>query len=203
MERSPQQPLTRRVPSVMNPDKLLTRAKEGVISARELEEVAAALSARRGTYDEYTLIHILGRAGAKQYRSLIESYLEQREDTMLPRLAVQILCDQWNESVRYRDTMLAFARGKSWDKDGDVQQLALSSTGEYLSTHNDHEALEIAFNACSSSNEITREAAFCCLLRASGVEWRDMPNPGSSLAVTTEECEALRKKILAKWNHCP
>jgi hypothetical protein len=184
----------------MNLDKLLTRAKQGVITAKEVEEVAAALSARGGQYDEYTLLHILGKAGAKQHRLLIESYLEEREDTMLPRLAFQILCDFWQERERYRDTMLAFARGTSWDKYGQVQQIALSSIGEYLRNHKDCEALKIAFDCCNSPEDVTREDAFLCLLRASGVERRDMPNAGRPLAVTTAQCEALRDKILAKWN---
>ena len=116
----------------MNLNQLLERAKDGVITEQELSDVANRLESgtRRPIPDR--LLHILGRAHAVGYRSMIEKYLEDRSEPLLTKLALQILCSYWNETERYIAYVRQFAAGVPQDHANDIRLVALSIGGEDL-----------------------------------------------------------------------
>lgn len=73
----------------MKYESLLDLAKRGQISDLQAEAVAQALEMNAPGVDPYTLLHIPGRANARQYRDLVEGQLNAR-DPMMRRLASQI-----------------------------------------------------------------------------------------------------------------
>jgi hypothetical protein len=90
-------------PKPFDPDALLDRAKQGEsLTGAELEDVASALRAPDSPYDEYTLLHILGRASAYAYRPVLEQALGRTDDPMIPRIALQALGNWWGLAGDYR-----------------------------------------------------------------------------------------------------
>jgi hypothetical protein len=89
----------------MNLPDLLRRAEAGEIRASEVAEVAAELSDGDSPDDAYTLLLIIGKSGALQYRSLVERWLLSPDDAMMAGLALQILCNYWGETASYLATV--------------------------------------------------------------------------------------------------
>jgi hypothetical protein len=161
----------------MNYDSLLEKAKNGTIARDEIEVAATALTRKPGGADPYTLLHILGRANAREHRSLVEQYLYEYDDPMLARLALQILCSYWDDTDVFARLLLHFVSGDSKDVDNDVRTAALGISGEYLSKHDDRALLAKVLHSFENSNEDrnVREAAYRALARASGLQWSHIP----------------------------
>ncbi|KJK49699.1 hypothetical protein UK23_13225 [Lentzea aerocolonigenes] len=108
-------------------EQLVLRAKEGTLSAAEVDAVAARLTSEPLDEDTYSLLYVIARTRATRHRRIVESFLDCSEDPMLARLAVQTLCTFWGEADRYRDVLDRFIAGVEWDEDGDVRDVALSA----------------------------------------------------------------------------
>ena len=152
---------------------LLYRAKRSQLAPEEVEAVAQELLKEHSDGDSYTLLHILGKAGGVAYRPLVESFLEYREYTMLPRLALQILCEMWGEPQRYLEHIATFVRGVPWDTGDWVRLAAISIAGEYLRDHADDRLLAELVRLCTADGEreIVRRTAYEALARAVGRGW--------------------------------
>jgi hypothetical protein len=159
----------------LNDDELLERAKWGKISDDELARVAERLAGGQG--DPYTLLHILGKAGATNYRGLVESFLQHREDPMVARLALQILGGFWGETDRYAPAMIEFAQGIDWDVENFVCLMALSLLGEHALRCKDARIIAILLRVFDNEalDPVVREEAYFALGRSIGKEWRDLP----------------------------
>jgi hypothetical protein len=158
---------------------LLDTAKNGRLSAHELDQVVAAIKDPDVAGDRYTLLHIIGRSMDSSYENLVASYLDYREDPMLARLALQILGSYWGKIPQYMDYVRRFLRGVDWDTDGDVRQIAISIAGEFLrKTWNEglfHDLLDIAINEANFPE--MRRFAIEALARAMGDDWDEIPPP--------------------------
>lgn len=125
----------------MDVEKLLLNINSGKdLCQKEVDEVAAfleaihtdeRLSSRLSLDDIYELILVLGRARARQYRHLIERYLESKDPTTVT-LVLEILCLHWKEHESYLERLINFSLGVVWDTEGDVRIAALQLLGEYL-----------------------------------------------------------------------
>ena len=84
---------------------LLEQVKEnGKAPAETVDAVAATVALDATTDDDrYTGLFILGLTGARQYRSLLEGFLEEPDDPMLARISILGLARYWNEADRYVD----------------------------------------------------------------------------------------------------
>jgi hypothetical protein len=157
---------------------LLDRAKWAHLSRAEIDQVARELQSESPATDRYTLLHILGRAGAVAHRRLVERFLESASDPMLAQMAMHILCNYWDMSDQYLDELIRFVRGVPWDVDGDVRRTALSDAGEYLRSHEDprllHAIVQVFENATEGQG--MREAAYIALARAAGRDWQALPS---------------------------
>jgi hypothetical protein len=162
----------------MNLDDLLWRSESGEISPSEVAEVAATLAASEASEDAYTLLLILGKSGAVQHRSVVERWLPCLEDPMMARLALQVLCNYWDETPRYLPWVLKGLRRLSWDTEDVVRLAAISIAGEYLRNGQDQELLRLLMDTFESLGErlTVREAAYSALCRAAGRSWRDIPS---------------------------
>src|SRR4051812_19227296 len=116
----------------MNMTELIEKATTGSLEQDELEAVVECL--QTNTCPRYEALLVIGRSGAVQYRDLVESYLDTREDPMLARLALMILCRYWHLSSEYQEQLEAFARGVEWDESDDIRLLAISILGTFLAT---------------------------------------------------------------------
>ena len=163
-------------------EELLDRAKWGTVSDAELTRVAERLASTDPGGDPYTLLHILGKAGAMKYRALVESFLQRRDDPMLARLALQILGGFWGETDRYVSTLVEFAQGVAWDTENDVRQIALSLLGGHIRKHGDIAAISVLLRVLDDQavDTIVRDEAYFALARAMGKEWNELP-PASRL----------------------
>jgi hypothetical protein len=162
----------------MNFNDLLDRAKQGDLSDREVDAVAAALERADPSEDPYTLLHILGISRAQRHRPLVERYLRWFDDPMLARLALQILCSHWGETREHLDYVRSFVSGDPRDPGDDVRIAAIAIAGEHLRNHQDREliAMLIGIFDAPTAPQIVRESAYFALARASGLDRKEMPS---------------------------
>lgn len=167
---------------------LREEAEEGTIKPEDLRQVAQRLSRADVEEDRYTMLQIVGEAGDKQYRALVERFLESPDDPMLARLALEILAHYWGEADRYLDHIRRFLRGVDWDDEDDVRQMALFQAGDYLAKNSDRELLEliIASVVDRSQNDVMRRAAYLALGRALGLEWNALPSASRVFEIDAE-----------------
>jgi hypothetical protein len=161
----------------MKMKELIAKATEGTLLPAELEHVVQEL--RNNPSDPYRALLIVGRAGAVQYRDIVESYLDSSHDPMLARLALLIICDYWNLTSQYKDVLERFVRGAEWDVDNDVRLVAISACGRLLAVQSDDRLLKLLlriFRDCSESKpQILRETAYKALAVASGKSDSELP----------------------------
>jgi hypothetical protein len=174
-------------------DELLDRAKWGTVSDSELTRVAERLQNGDPDSDPYMLLHILGKAGGKKHRALVEKFLQHREDPMLARLALQILGGFWGETERYLVTMIEFARGVAWDNEDWVRLIALSLLGEHARHFRDVKAIAVLLEVFDdeAAELLAREAAYIALARSMGKEWKDIPPKARRLDWRSDIDEAV------------
>lgn len=171
-----------------NYKEMLERAKSGRISQAEISTVAEELKNPRRQADPYTLLHILGKAEAKSYLGLVEQYLQFKEDPMLVRLALQILCNYWGYCSRYIGEVTKFVQGVPWDPDEEIRQSAISIAGECLRVNQDakllHELIQIYEN--DGESQTIREGAYLALARAVGRNWNELPSSARHFDLRTQ-----------------
>jgi hypothetical protein len=157
---------------------LWEKTQAGRITAAEVDGVAQRLSVAEDDDDRYTMLMILGYSGATRHRTLVERFLECREDPMLARAALSVLCDDWNYANEYLGQIRRFLRGVEWDDEEDVRLMAISRGGEYLRSYDDREILTELLRIANdrSQNPVVRQAAYRALGRAMGRDWRELPS---------------------------
>lgn len=160
----------------MSASELIAKATEGRLKLEELEEVVRRL--QTNSCDPYDALLIIGRAGAIQYRDIVERYLHCEDNPALARLALMILCRYWNLTLEYRVVLQRFVEGVSWDKYNDVRLLAISIAGPHVSNHRDEALLEamIAIFRDRAEEQILREAAYCSLAESAGKTPLELPS---------------------------
>lgn len=170
--------------------KFLEKAKTGEISALEISKVGEELASSGENSDKYTLIHILGRAGAVDYEPDVAKHLHYQFDPLVARMALQVLCSYWNRANDYLSDIEKFLRGVEWDEDEDVRLAALSIAGE-LARDGDLRFVPLLIQIFSDpcENEIVRQAAYFALARASGLDWCELP-PASRRMNLQKEVDA-------------
>lgn len=133
-----------------------------------------------GTRDPYVLLEIVGVAGGPDLVMLVEPFLDSRQDPMLARLSLEILCNYWGLRQSYRHRLVTFLMGAPWDEEGDVRQVAISEAGEYLRRDADREILQALLGIATSPTEdkLTREIAIQALGRAIGMSHQRLPFGG-------------------------
>lgn len=161
----------------MNESELIAKATQGKLSASELERVVQGLVS--GDADPYNALLIIGRAGARQHRQLVERYLESSKDPMLARLALQILCRYWGLTEEYLIQIENFILKVEWDEDDDVRLMAIDCAGSFLVNKKVSQLLLLLLKIFRDSDErqIVREAAYCSLALAMGKQPNELPTP--------------------------
>lgn len=159
----------------MSANELIAKATEGKLSPQELNDVVQGLVA--GRFDPYDALLIIGRAGAKQHRRLVEHYLLASDDPMLARLAIQVLCRYWGLATEYQDALEQFVRKVDWDEDDDVRLMAIDCAGSLLAERKDRGLLALLLQTFRDDGErqIVREAAYCALALAAGKHPNELP----------------------------
>jgi hypothetical protein len=156
---------------------LLEKAKSGDLSKHELDQVVAAIKDPDTKADPYSLLHIIGRAMDASHKDLVVRYLKWPEDPMLSRLALQILCSYWGQTVKYMNYVREFLAGVAWDVEGDVRQIAASIAGEFLRTTWDHDLFRALLDIAPNEDDLPemRVTAIRALSRALGHGYNEMP----------------------------
>jgi hypothetical protein len=159
----------------MNMKQLVGKASHGSLLQSELVDVVTCLEAN--LCDPYSALLVIGRAGAIQYRDIVARYLDARDNPMLARLALMILCQYWKLTTDYKDVLQAFLEKVEWDEDGDVRVLAISITGSLLAFHQDNRLLKLLIKIFRDSTEphLMREVAYCALAESLGKTPADLP----------------------------
>lgn len=159
----------------MSESTLVAKATQGQLSVRELQQIAQDLAS--GHADPYEALLVIGRANAKQHRDLVEKYLEYREDPMLARLALQVLCRYWGLTAEYEEAVEQFVRKVDWDEDDDVRLMAIDCAGSLLADNKAPRLLSLLLKVFrdNSERQIVREAAYCSLAIAAGKRIEELP----------------------------
>lgn len=159
----------------MNEETLVARATQGQLSAQELQQVAQGMLTGRS--DPYEALLIIGRAGATQYRSLVEKYLDFRDDPMLARLALQVLCRYWGLATEYVETIERFICKVDWDREDDVRLMAIDCAGSIVADSKNSRLISLLLKIFRDSGErqIVREAAYGSLALAAGKTLNELP----------------------------
>lgn len=159
----------------MSESDLVARASQGSLSERELKQVVQGLTS--GNADPYEALLVIGRANAKEYRRLVERYLDCHEDPMLARLALQVLCRYWGLTADYQAALEQFVRKVDWDEDDDVRLMAIDCAGPFLAENKSPRILSLLLKIFrdESERQIVREAAYCSMALAAGKRLEDLP----------------------------
>jgi hypothetical protein len=175
---------------------LLKAAELGEISDSEIQRVIEKLSSGDRDTDRFTLLQILGEAGVKSSRSLVEKFLECPEDPMLSRLALEVLCLYWGEAHRYVSDVHRFIVGVHWDRESDVRQMAILLAGHYLRSNSDSFLLGELVSIVEDTNEraLIRGDAYLALGRAMGLDWNELPAATKNFDVALELDPSLLKR---------
>ena len=161
----------------MSTNDLVQRASMGTITSKELESVAEFLRNRAG--DDYDHLLVLGRAGATQYRDIVEEFLQNEDDAMLARLALQVLCRYWGLTEEYKSQVQQFVSGTDWDEDDDVRIMAISCTDSLIANPQNSDLLAEIYRIATDQNEddVARQAAYSAIAISSGIKPSDLPSP--------------------------
>ncbi len=163
---------------------LLQKVQAGKLESDELAYVVKRIKASKPGDDQdlYTLIDILGKAQAKEYRSLVESFLDYPSDPQIPKIALETLCLSWGLIKEYIPTLKHIIRSlKDYDfsrKDEPVRLVALKCAGEFLRDYPEPELLELLLSIQDRRNreqEIIQYGAYAAIIRAIGKDWSDIP----------------------------
>lgn len=179
----------------------MKRAKAGELNDQELDEIAASLRGEGFGRDRYECLELISAARATRFRGLVEALLDSPDDPMISRLALIVLCEEWNEADRYVPELKRFVRGAPWDQEGDVRLVAITTAGEVLRSIKDPELLEMLFDVFSDdgSDRVDREAAYCALARAVGEDWGRLPSAARGFDleadVDPETLERVRRRL--------
>lgn len=157
---------------------LLRRARDGVASRDDAARAAELLETEAPTADTYDLLFVIGKANAKEFRPLVQRFLDSPSDPMLARISLQILCSWWRDYERCLEPMIGFVRGVDWDLSdgGYVRLVASTAAGEYLQGHTDPDltrALLEVFDDRDAS-DIALETAYQALARSLGRSWKQV-----------------------------
>ncbi|WKD50338.1 hypothetical protein [Microbulbifer spongiae] len=161
----------------MNTKKLLEKASTGTITENEVKLVYNALVNHAS--DEYDLLLTLGRAGAKQYRDVVEGYLNSPHDPMLARVALQILCRYWGLAKEFKDTLAKFIKIVDWDEEEDVRMMAIGCVAEVFKQESSPELLGYVYDVFENpeEDEVIRGAAYETLALVAGKSVKELPQP--------------------------
>ena len=115
---------------------------------------------------------------------------------MVARVALQILCRFWDLTDKYRDIVARFLKGVNWDYDGDVRQIAITATGEFLAANRDCILLDQLLRLSDPANdwESERRIAIEAIARAVGLSLKEALNPDLSSATRDEWSNSIRAR---------
>jgi hypothetical protein len=158
---------------------IIDRAKAGLLSRQELDDVAARLERRELSGDLHEKLQVLKFGGDARYRRAVEPYLDFQANLEIARSALETLCSYWYLAADYVDWLVWFGKGVEWDFKWNptVRPLALSIAGRHLAYKKSRRLLEllIAVSEDETEQQKNREEAASALLEASGVPPHKVP----------------------------
>jgi len=178
----------------MNADDYLTKATKSKLTPNEVKDLVHAI--RNETDDVYTLLLALGRAWAIQYKDLVEKYLICPENTMLSRLAIQILCKYWDLGQNYIGHIQAAAKGFTWDDEDDVRLMAISCLGYIYTQNKSVELLRQLYEIWKNEAEdkMARESSYLAMGEALGYKYDQLPPASRHFDVKKDiDLEVIKK----------
>jgi hypothetical protein len=173
------------------------RAELYQLGPHEAAKVARLLEAEK--CDPYGALFALGRSWAIEHRPLVERYLDGSKGVMLARLALFVLCENWNLSADYRGVITEFVAGVPWDDENDVRILAIDIAGSLLKTEPDLRLLRLVVEMYNDRSEpppqLMRAAAYLALAKAAGRTYNEMPSDGLDFEVDEQQDPVVRAYI--------
>ena len=153
-------------------DELLEEAKWGQLTQEELDYVVNRIKESRNKEDPnlYTLIYILGKSGAVEYRKLIENFVYYPTNPDIAYVAFSALVNYMDLLEDYIKEVRIFLKGVAWDEDERVRIAAIGAAGRYLTGYEDKEFLAELIRIFYDLNEddTTRSSAYTALADAVG-----------------------------------
>ncbi len=200
----------------LDPERMLIELSEGkqldpdalaeMVSC--LESIDAVALGRLPSVDQvYSYLVVLGKLGNREYRRILERYLEA-EDCLTVSLILDTLCTDWGLTDEYLEHVLKFALRVTWDEDSDVQESAIKILGEYLAENFDpsqpakmkhYRVLELLYSIFldDTAGDYTRQVAYCALLRSMQVPLEQLPGECTILELS-EDSTDLDQEVLAR-----
>lgn len=158
---------------------IIDRAKAGLLSRQQLDEIAGRLERRELSSDLLEKLLVMMFGGDARYRRAVEPYLDFQANLQIPRFALETLCTYWYLTADYVDWLIWFGKGVEWDFKWNptVRPLALSIAGRHLAYKKSRRLLEllIAVSEDETEQRKNREEAASALLEASGVPPHKVP----------------------------
>ncbi|MDR2337045.1 MAG: hypothetical protein LBE20_00125 [Deltaproteobacteria bacterium] len=184
---------------LIDPEALLVKINtQGTISVTELENVVAVLEGIKietanhelSLDNLYSLILILGKLKVEKYQYLFNKYLELK-DPFIVALILETICLEWGKTEDYLEYLINFVVGVHWDSENDVKLTAIKILGEYLhsqvaKTKLHLKIIELLLNIFLDEKKdyFVRQKAYSALCRASGKDWKVLPNDCAILNLT-------------------
>jgi len=158
---------------------IIDKAKAGLLSRQELDDVAGRLERKELSADLLERLLVMMFGGDARYRRAVEPYLDFQANLQIARFALETLCTYWYLTADYVDWLVWFGKGVEWDFEWSptVRPLALSIAGSHLAYKKSRRLLEllIAVSEDETEQQKNREEAASALLEASGVPPHKVP----------------------------
>ncbi len=159
---------------------IVARARDGKLSEREIALLIDSLERQSAGTATYTRLNALGWTMRPDLAHVVSPFLSSPDDSMLSRLALQILVSRWGLGLDFADVVIEFASGVEWDEDDDVRLVALSSAGELARVDiRTADMFGVLIRALDDAERpIVRDAAYSAVLRGLGTPWNEVPGAG-------------------------
>lgn len=179
---------------------LRERARTGLITDTERRSIASAI--QRSESPLYELVDISGWAAASSGPTsdeivALESALKNRQDSMVPGLALTILAIRWGLADRYKAVIEEFLGSPAWDLEGNAQLAAINAVPRLHLSDERPRIVQRLLSIFRDSRSLpgTRQAAYSALAALKGMSLVRQIN--SRLA--TPNSDSTNDEVL-KWS---
>ena len=153
---------------------LVQKASTGRITRAEVEQIASDFSKREQLYSR---TYAIGRSMFPEFIPVLKELAEQELDFDAAGMALNFLIIYHGQHDLIPN-LIAAIDGKEEDFLDQLRRAAISTAGEFLRENQNAKLLRSILVALKEHpKSYIRERAYRALLRASGVEHKDMPNP--------------------------
>ena len=179
----------------------LKQAKLSALSGNlKLSETRKVAEIIKNDINLYICIEIIGMSGFSEFFPILEKFSLYESDADVACLALSFLLDT-TQHDQYKQILIYYLKGAPWDWRSSYKLNAISISSQYLRKNLDKEILSCVFKIFDNNgDELLKEQSQKTILRAGGMEWRNIVDSSFNLYPMSKKMKftisKMRKVIL-------